>query len=207
VDGFEFELEIRGEPAFVHRFATGVSRTAGCDAVDGLGAEVFLEALRALAVAATLALTATLAALAAAAMRSEIEQTHSQLELDIDPGIPNVEGDSLALEQAFRNLVANAVRHAAEGRWIGLSAKAQQNGVLILVRDRGRGIPRSEQRRIFEPFFRSDRTRTAGICGAGLGLSLARETARSHGGTLTVRSEPGQGAEFSFWLPAAPEPA
>lgn len=143
----------------------------------------------------------------AAAMRPEIEEAHCQLELDIDPGIPNVEGDSLALEQAFRNLVANAVRHAAEGRWIGLSAKAQQNGVLILVRDRGPGIPRGEQRRIFEPFFRSDRTRTAGIRGAGLGLSLAQETARSHGGTLTVRSEPGQGAEFSFWLPAAPEPA
>lgn len=70
------------------------------------------------------------------------------------------------------------------------------------VADGGPGIPEAELPRIFDPFYRGERARLEQIRGAGLGLSLLHEIAEEHGGTVSVRSEPGRGAEFSMRLPA-----
>jgi signal transduction histidine kinase len=142
---------------------------------------------------------------AAAAMAQEIEQAGCRIDLTVAPGLPAVAGDPVAIELAIRNLIGNAVRHAAEGKWIGVSAEPCSTGVEVRVCDRGPGIDEAERERIFEPFYRGDRTRTGRVRGTGLGLSLVRDTVGKHHGTVTVDSCPGGGAQFTMRLPAFPE--
>lgn len=144
---------------------------------------------------------------ATAAMSHEIEQAGCRVELTVEPGLPPVTGDSVALEQAFRNLIGNAVRHASEGKWIGVSAARSGDGVEVRVCDRGPGIPDEELGRIFEPFYRGGRTRQTQIRGTGLGLSLVKEAVERHRGTIRVGNSPGGGAEFTLHLPVVPEGA
>jgi signal transduction histidine kinase len=144
---------------------------------------------------------------AAAAMAQEIEQAGCRMEVTVAPGLPAVSGDPVALELVFRNLIGNAVRHGSAGKWIGVSAARSGDGVEIRVCDRGPGIPETEQVRIFEPFYRGDRTRAQRIQGTGLGLSLVKNTIERYKGTVQVQNSPGGGAQFTVHLPAAPETA
>ncbi len=144
---------------------------------------------------------------AATAMAQEIEQTGCRLELNVTPELPAVSGDRIALELAFRNLIANASRHGAQGRWIGVSAGPCTGGVEVRVCDRGPGIPEAERQLIFEPFYRGepaglDRARAARVSGTGLGLSLVKDTVERHGGSITVQNSAAGGAQFTVRLPA-----
>ena len=96
---------------------------------------------------------------AAASMAQEIEQAGCRIELTVAPELPAVAGDAVALELVFRNLIGNAVRHGAGGKWIGVSAARFGDGVEVRVSDHGPGIPESERERIFEPFYRGEQTR------------------------------------------------
>jgi len=73
----------------------------------------------------------------------------------------------------------------------------------LSVIDQGIGIPREEQPRIFEKFYRVGRSETEGRRGSGVGLALVRHVAEAHGGRVTVKSRPGQGSRFTLWLPLA----
>ncbi|MBL8209808.1 MAG: HAMP domain-containing histidine kinase [Bryobacterales bacterium] len=139
---------------------------------------------------------------AAAAMAYEIERAGCKLELTLAPELPVLTGDSTALELAFRNLIANAVRHAAAGKWIGVSASAVASGVEIRISDRGPGIGESERERIFEAFYRGEGNPNGPVQGTGLGLSLVRSTVERHHGTVTVEDAALGGAEFIVRLPA-----
>jgi signal transduction histidine kinase len=115
------------------------------------------------------------------------------------------------LRRLFQNLVANAAKHGGAGGFIGLTA-ALVNGsgppsVEVRVTDRGPGIPESEQTDIFKPFVRGAAAQAAQIRGSGLGLSLVSEIVKAHGGTISVRSQPGAGATFIVRLPTAPPSA
>ena len=116
-------------------------------------------------------------------------------------------GDPVALELVFRNLIGNAVRHGAGGKWIGVSAARFDDGVEIRVCDRGPGIPETERERIFEPFYRGEQTRSQRVQGTGLGLSLVKTTVERQKGAVEVHNSPGGGAQFTVRLPAAPEAA
>jgi signal transduction histidine kinase len=118
-----------------------------------------------------------------------------------------VEGDPEALDHAFRNLIQNAVRHAASGRWIGVSAARRGNDVEVRICDRGPGIPDSERASIFDPFYRGEQSRAIRVPGTGLGLSLVRETVERHRGTVSVNNASGGGAQFTLLLPGLPETA
>jgi signal transduction histidine kinase len=76
--------------------------------------------------------------------------------------------------------------------------------VEIRVADRGPGIPKEEQKRVFDPFFRGRRAVQDQVHGAGLGLNLARRIVEAHGGSITVKSQPMKGTEFAIRLPIAP---
>ncbi len=142
---------------------------------------------------------------ATAAMAQEIEQAGCRIELTVAPELPVVAGDVVALELVFRNLIGNALRHGAEGKWIGVSAARFTDGVEIRVCDRGPGIPETERERIFEAFYRGKQTRAQRVQGTGLGLSLVRTTVERQKGTVEVHNSPGGGAQFTVHLPAAPE--
>ena len=142
---------------------------------------------------------------AAAAMAPEIEQSGCRIEVTVAPDLPVLAGDGTALDLAFRNLIANAARHARQGGWIGVSAARSADGVEVRVCDRGPGVPESERERIFEPFYRSERTRATQVRGTGLGLSLVKDTIERHRGTLSVHNSPAGGAQFTVRLPADSE--
>jgi len=111
--------------------------------------------------------------------------------------------DPERIGQVFANLVHNATKHTPTGGEIRLSAAPNGKVVLFTVRDTGDGIAAADVDRIFERFYKSDRSRADG--GSGLGLSIAKHIVEAHGGVIRATSAgPGHGATFSFTLPAAP---
>jgi signal transduction histidine kinase len=105
------------------------------------------------------------------------------------------------LAQLLDNLVSNAFKYSAPGTPVVIGATADDEGVVITVRDRGTGIVPAEQAMIFDPFFRSPAARQAGIPGTGLGLSLVKRLSETLGLTLHCQSEPGVGSTFSLRFP------
>ena len=128
-------------------------------------------------------------------------------DVRIDDNVPPVMADRDGLRRALLNLVNNALKYAEDGRWIGLTVSREpgrnDGQVLVSVTDRGRGIPADEMARIFEPFYRGRFALNQQIHGNGLGLSLVKRIAEAHGGRVSVKSAPGQGATFTIALPAA----
>ena len=122
------------------------------------------------------------------------------LELRVPPGLPTLEADPLRLEQALGNLLSNAVKFTPPGGQIGVAAGAEAGWLWMAVQDSGPGIPHSEQDQIFTPFYRGAQSGRIPQ-GMGLGLSSARDMVEAHGGALEVRSEAGQGSEFTIRLP------
>jgi PAS domain S-box-containing protein len=123
-------------------------------------------------------------------------------QLDSEPG-PYVAADPDGLRQVLVNLVENAVKYSPNGGRVELDLEQVDGRVRFAVRDRGLGIPESEQERIFEKFFRLDPNLSRGVGGTGLGLYISRELVRRMGGRIRVESEPGRGSTFSFELPLA----
>jgi len=137
-----------------------------------------------------------------------VNESGCEVETHIEPGVPPVFGDPAALKHALLNLIGNASKYAAEGRWIGVTAAASmaQKNLMVEIRvaDRGPGIPRAELPHIFDPFYRGKMAVDDQIHGTGLGLSLVERIVKAHGGTVEVSSELGKGTEFVMRIPAAP---
>ncbi len=142
---------------------------------------------------------------AVVATREETEEAECEVTLEFPPDLPTVRGDELALGRAFGNLISNAAKHGAAGKWIGITARAldgDRKMVEVQIADRGPGIPQGEQERIFTPFIRGAQAEERAVRGSGLGLSIVREIIEAHGGTISVQSTLGQGATFIVGLPA-----
>ncbi len=139
--------------------------------------------------------------------RPVIDKAGFDLRQAVERGLPPARADRQALRQSLENLVGNAVKYGAEGRWLEVeAARAGVNGareVQIRVRDRGAGIPPQEMESIFEAFYRGSAASEAQVEGSGLGLKLARDMTRGMGGDLTVESKPGRGSTFTIHLPLA----
>jgi signal transduction histidine kinase len=140
-----------------------------------------------------------------AACESEIRAAECEVEAQLPENLPQIQGDAAALGRVFQNLISNAAKHASPGRWIGITADAvngtEPPAIVVKVSDRGPGIPKDEQGVVFEPFVRGSAARGGQTRGAGLGLSLVREIVKLHGGTVSLASEPGQGATFTVKIP------
>ena len=136
-----------------------------------------------------------------------VEEAGFSLEKAIDEDLPAVRADARALGQILDNLISNALKYGGSAKWIGLRVSASSSGaglqVHFAVEDRGLGIERRDLAHIFDPFYRGRVAQDAQIQGAGLGLSLAGDTARAMGGSLTVTSTAGKGSVFTLTLPAA----
>jgi two-component system phosphate regulon sensor histidine kinase PhoR len=113
--------------------------------------------------------------------------------------------DAAQIRLAADNLLANARKYAPEGGPYRVQVERARDGVAISVTDRGPGVKKRDQRRIFEPFERGDDRLSQATEGSGIGLSLVRHVARAHGGRVSVESEPGKGACFTLWIPARTE--
>ena len=125
------------------------------------------------------------------------EEKNLTLEVRCAADLPTVQLDRLQIERVLDNLLANAIRHSCPGGAVRLRAALEDEQLLLAVEDDGEGIPYGQQARIFEPFVQIGASRG----GAGLGLALCREIVQLHGGQITLRSHPGQGARFQLLLP------
>ena len=125
-----------------------------------------------------------------------------ETRISVEPG--RLKGNESWFYQAVKNLAENAIKYTPPGGSILIEATSDAEAVSVAVSDTGIGIAAEEQERIFERFYRVDRSRGSGGGGNGLGLALVRDIASIFGGSVEVRSEPGKGSVFTMRLPAAP---
>jgi two-component system sensor histidine kinase KdpD len=133
------------------------------------------------------------------------------VRVSVDADVPEVRADAAQLERAFANLLENAGRYG-HGAPVVVHARRSGGpageGVLVSVTDQGPGIDAAEQDRIFEPFYRGRNARSLSGTGSGLGLAIVKGFVEANGGSITVRSHPGQGTTFRVLLPVPrPEPS
>ena len=121
--------------------------------------------------------------------------------IDIPEGIPEVEADPEMVELAIRQLVGNAIKYSPPETVIEIQATCAEGFIEVRVRDHGPGVPNDEIELIFDRFYRGKKVKEA-IAGTGMGLSIARDIARAHGGTMWAVNAPGGGGSFFFTLPA-----
>lgn len=125
-----------------------------------------------------------------------------RVEVEVEPGLPQVDGDEVLLRRVLHNLLDNARKYSPPASAIQVRALRRGGEILVQVVDRGEGMSEEEQRQLFTPFFRADRSRARATGGVGLGLVLARRIVEAHGGTITVESAPGAGTTVGVALPA-----
>lgn len=125
------------------------------------------------------------------------------LAVDVDDSLPPVAGDAGLLTQVFDNLIANALKFTDRGS-IQLTARHENDRVSVEVRDTGIGVPEDALPRLFERFYRVDRSRAAGRGGTGLGLAIVKHIMEGHGGGVSVSSKVGKGTSFIVRIPAMP---
>ena len=138
--------------------------------------------------------------------RFQIEQQGFALEEQIDTSIPAVKVDREAIARALVNLVNNALKYSDSEKFLGVRLYRDQQVLKLEVSDRGIGIDRNEQARIFEKFYRTCDPLVHNTKGSGLGLSLVRHITRAHGGEVEVESTPGRGSKFTLSLPLVEQP-
>lgn len=135
---------------------------------------------------------------AASTLRPLVEGKGLTLAFEPVPGLPLVHADGLRVTQVLLNLIGNAIKFTPEKGRVQIAVKSEGEMVAVTVCDNGIGIPPEEQAHIFEAF------RQVGVSrpeGSGLGLALARLLVEAHGGTIWVKSTPGEGSSFTFTLP------
>lgn len=135
---------------------------------------------------------------------SGLDSRHA-IHLDLAPGLPAVLADAAKLQQALLNLIANAVKYSAPGEPVDVALRTGEHeghpALVFSVRDRGIGMTAEQQARAFEPFYRTGDKRD--VVGSGLGLTIVREIAKLHGGSVQLESVPRQGTTVTLLVPAA----
>jgi len=151
-------------------------------------------------------------------------QANVDIQVAIDTNPPAFYGDEERLEQALSNLLDNAIKYTPPGGKVKVAVDIQEGSAMkhatahcvlagsiefdasrwitISVEDNGPGVPKEDLSRIFERFYRADKSR-GGARGSGLGLAIAKEIVEAHGGTIAASSQPGHGSRFSIFLPVA----
>jgi two-component system, OmpR family, phosphate regulon sensor histidine kinase PhoR len=129
--------------------------------------------------------------------------TEKEIAISVQPsnGVPDIAGDRRRLAEVLQNLIDNALQYTLSRGEIFVSAQARDGEVVFTVADTGIGIPKADQSRIFERFYRVDAARSRELGGTGLGLSIAKHIVEVHGGRIWVESEVGRGSRFHFTVP------
>jgi signal transduction histidine kinase len=118
-----------------------------------------------------------------------------------DPNVDPVRMDTMRIGRVLNNLLSNALWHTPSGGKIVLEAQRTPRGVEVSVSDSGEGIRKDDLPKVFDRFYRGEKSRSRTTGGSGLGLAISRGLIRAHGGDITVESVPGRGSRFTFTLP------
>ena len=125
------------------------------------------------------------------------------IDLTIHDAGAEIAVDTEAFTRALWNLLDNAIKYSGSSRLVTVALDVEDARVVVRVRDKGLGIPRSEHERIFEKFVRGEASRAHRISGTGIGLAMVRHIVAAFGGSVAVESAPGQGSTFSIVLPVS----
>ncbi|HXG58643.1 MAG TPA: ATP-binding protein [Thermoanaerobaculia bacterium] len=123
------------------------------------------------------------------------------IRFDLRGGGATVNADVLRLQQAFSNLIDNAIKYGGEKTTVEIEVTGTPDAGVVRITDHGEGIAPEEHDRIFHRFYRVDRSRSQKVLGTGLGLAIARHIVLRHGGTIALESTPGAGSTFMVRLP------
>ena len=118
----------------------------------------------------------------------------------------NMQGSDILIYRVVYNLVENAIKYNHSGGQVTVTSYQKDKNVYLSVEDTGSGIPRELKERVFEPFFRVDKSRSRELGGVGLGLALVHEIVRAHDGSITVKDNPSGGTIFEVLLPQHLQP-
>lgn len=131
-----------------------------------------------------------------------LERNGLRLNLDMEPGLSELNADEARLDRVLANLVMNAVRHTPRGGIIDIKTTRKDRNFVLSVQDTGEGIPTADLPHIFDRFYRVDKSRSdSDGAASGLGLAIAKALVEAHGGNLTVKSEIGKGTVMTITLP------
>jgi two-component system phosphate regulon sensor histidine kinase PhoR len=136
-------------------------------------------------------------------LESVLRARRQDVRITIDPDAALVRADPAKLADALRNLLENASNYSPAGGQIEIESRRSADRLLIAVADRGPGIPESDLTRVFERFYRVDRSRTRDPGGTGLGLSIVRHLVELQAGQVSAANRDGGGARFEVSLPAS----
>jgi two-component system, OmpR family, phosphate regulon sensor histidine kinase PhoR len=128
---------------------------------------------------------------------------HKGLRLQLRGDDVSVRADALRIQQAFGNLIDNAIKYGGEQSTIEIDVAANGTAAVVSVTDHGEGVPLEEKSRIFHRFYRLDKSRSQDVAGTGLGLAITKHLVLLHRGMIDVESTPGEGATFIVTLPLA----
>jgi len=135
--------------------------------------------------------------------RYQIINSGFDIQTDVQPELPPVLIDRDAMAQAISNLLDNAIKYSGKVKQISITAKPVGSDLCIEIADRGIGIPRAEQEKVFEKFYRVGNGLVHDVKGSGLGLSLVKHIIEAHKGTISIESDVGKETRFTIRLPLA----
>lgn len=133
--------------------------------------------------------------------RNRLSESGLTLSFTKENTIPEIIADKDAIRQVVSNLLDNACKYAAAGKRIDVNLTSDSSEVCLEIKDYGSGIPKSEQEKIFERFYRIDDSKNVGIKGSGIGLTLVRKIIESHHGRVELKSKMGEGSSFFVFIP------
>lgn len=134
-------------------------------------------------------------------IKASLEKSNHKIILNLPKDLPKVFVDRNRMEQVFINLVDNAIKFTATGKNIEVNAEVQGIYIKIDVKDAGMGIPPEHLPRLFERFYRVDKSRSMELGGTGLGLAIVKHIVMAHQGRIDVKSKLGEGSTFTVFLP------
>jgi two-component system phosphate regulon sensor histidine kinase PhoR len=168
--------------------------------VDELGALSLIESGQVVLARETIHIDA-LVRRAVERLEAQASRSGLTVTVDVPKDLPQPRGDEHRLEQVLVNLLHNAIKFTPAGGRIRVFASCADGAVKVSVQDTGVGIAEDDLDRIFERFYKSDKSRSG--TGTGLGLAIARHIVELHGGRIWAVSTEGKGATLSFTLPLA----
>ena len=131
----------------------------------------------------------------------QVQQRNGKINLKLNAAEPVIYGDSEHLINLVNNLLDNAIKYSPESPDITIETRNSENGIILSVEDKGIGMAKAVQSKIFERFYRLSSGNVHNVKGFGLGLNYARSIIDAHGGNINVFSEPGKGSRFEIFLP------
>jgi len=139
--------------------------------------------------------------------RQQAQDKRVKLNFDLPPKLPVIQGDRDKLAISLHNLLGNAIKYSPSGGEVTVSVAADNGRLSVAFKDKGIGIDKEELGKVFDRFYRAKDSRVSQITGTGLGLPIAREIVRRHGGDIEADSQLNQGSTFTLSLPYKPEAA